>query len=111
MKRFLTLSMLLLCAIAADARVLSYSPYTDRLAVRAYQSRTTRHFALVEARGASSFSGNYVQGGQVVLYDTFGEQEPRVIYPAPLYTAQIHAVALFQDRHDRPPMILIAAGE
>jgi len=110
MKRFLTLSMLLLCSIAAHARVLSYSPYTDRLSIRAYQARTTRHFALVESRSQFSFSGNFVAGGQVVLYDTFGEQEPRVVYPPGGGTANINAVAVFQDRPDLPPVILVDAA-
>ena len=91
MRRIFTLSLLLLCPIAASARVLSYAPLSDQFASRGYQSRASRHFISVE-------------GGDVVLYDSSGADEPRVIHRA---WYRVEHAALFQERPDRPPAILI----
>src|ERR1700682_1210384 len=88
MNRFgrLAAALLLLSAIA-EARVISYSPYTDRVATPAVQSRLNRHFVLVEQTGSQSIGflppvpGYSFPAGQVVLYDATGDEEPRVIFP------------------------------
>jgi len=45
---------ILLIVSAAQARVISYAPYTDRAAIPAVQARTNRHFVLVEQTGSGS---------------------------------------------------------
>jgi hypothetical protein len=104
--RIFTLSLLLLCPIAASARVISYAPYTDKVATRAYQARNTRHFALIETPAAGYYP-NYSYNAQVVLYDTKGIDPPRVIYPKS-GTATIYNLALFQEG-DRVPVVLVLA--
>lgn len=104
--RIFTLSLLLLCPIAAQARVISYAPYTDKVATRAYQARNTRHFALVETPRAGYY-GDAAYNAQVVLYDTKGIDPPRVIYPKSGVNS-IYAVALFQEG-DRVPVVLVLA--
>jgi hypothetical protein len=86
MKRFLPL-LLLLASAPLGARVLSYAPYTNRVAAPAVQNRLNRHFVLVE----------YPKGiyglADAVLYDAKGEEEPRVVYPQ----ASIVAAAVRED--------------
>ena len=82
MKRLLSL-LLLLASAPAGARVLSYAPYTNRVAMPAVQHRLNRHFVLVE------FTQAYGQTAQAVLYDTKGEEEPRVIYTSTIYAAAV----------------------
>jgi hypothetical protein len=74
MKRLLPLCVYLIAAAAA-ARVISYAPYTDRITIGAVQSRLNRHFVLFELAPGSSSSAK----GQVVVYDTQGLEEPRVV--------------------------------
>lgn len=105
MRRSFTVSLLLLCAVASEGRVISYAPYTDQGSHRAYQSRTTRHFALAESH-VRNVTENYVYNGQVVLYDTAGEENPRVVYPKS-GTAHIYAVALFQESNETPVLLVI----
>lgn len=62
---------LFLAASLASARVISYAPYTNRVAHPLEQARTNRYFALYEQTAL----------GEIVLYDTTGAEEPRVIYP------------------------------
>src|ERR1700686_343390 len=91
MKRFARFAAaILLLSVAVQARVISYSPYTDRSAVPAVQSRLNRHFVLVETMSPTStfppspggappiFSST---AAQVVLYDSKGLEEPRVVFP------------------------------
>jgi hypothetical protein len=87
--RRLTLSLLLLAAVNLEARVISYSPYTDRTAVPAHQHRMNRHFVLVEGFASSMIGGGAVMppfhapgvSGQLVIYDFLGIEEPKVVYP------------------------------
>jgi len=72
MRRLFTL-LVCLVAAAANARVISYAPYTSQNAIPGLQSRTNRHFVLYESDPSGA-------NGQVVLYDTKGLEEPRVIY-------------------------------
>ena len=69
---------LFLAATLASARVISYAPYTDRVSVPAMGIRVSRHFALVET--TSTFFSTWAGQGQIVLYDSKGEEEPRVVY-------------------------------
>ena len=59
MRRLLSLPLLLL-AITVQARVISYSPYTDRSAVPAHQHRMNRHFVLVEGSAGAMGGGGAV---------------------------------------------------
>jgi len=103
MRRLLAL-ILCLAATAATARVISYAPYTDRNSIPALQSRLNRHFVLNE-----SAPGTY-NGGQVVLYDTKGIEEPRVIYPTdPTKVAPVIALAVRED--DTQLAILVVTQE
>jgi len=86
-RHILSIAVLFLIAAASlSARVISYSPYTDRPAVPLHQSRMNRHFVLIESgTGGTPTPGfapiPYVQSGQLVIYDFLGEKEPRVIFP------------------------------
>ena len=66
----------LLLTFPVFARVISYAPYTNRTATPGYHDRTSRYFVLVER-----FEDNFYPQSQVVLYDSTGVEEPRVIYP------------------------------
>jgi hypothetical protein len=90
---------LLLLSAFAEARVISYSPYTDRVATPALQSRLNRHFVLAEQTqtgspiGLPPVPGGGFPNGQVVLYDSRGEEEPRVIFPQDGSSATIVSAA------------------
>jgi hypothetical protein len=81
MKRCFAGLQLLFLAVAVPifARVISYAPYTSRVALPAVQDRTTRHFVLVETR-SEDFAG-VTMANEIVLYDSAGAEEPRVIAP------------------------------
>src|SRR5207244_9223824 len=72
MRRLLP-ALLLFAATAASARVISYAPYSDRVSIPAVQSRLNRHAVLFEMAKVGS------NRGQVVVYDTQGFEEPRVV--------------------------------
>ena len=93
----------LLAATLANARVVSYAPYTDRISVPAMGLRLNRHFALVETTLTQFVSAG--GQGQIVLYDSRGEEEPRVIYPQDGTQPVFDAVAV-RERGDEPAMIL-----
>src|SRR6266851_6734391 len=94
---------ILLLSASAEARVISYSPYTDRAATPAVQSRLNRHFVLIEQASASSTQPPPVGSpvppnfgfptGQVVLYDSQGAEEARVIFPQDGSNAPIMSAA------------------
>jgi len=90
---------LLLVPSLAFARVISYSPYTNRTAYPLEQARTNRYFALYELTSASD--------GQVVLYDSTGVDEPRVVFPAEGKTAFIFTGAVVE--RNGVPSLLIEA--
>ncbi|HEX3111187.1 MAG TPA: hypothetical protein VHU41_18940, partial [Thermoanaerobaculia bacterium] len=90
---------LLLVPSLAFARVISYSPYTNRTAYPLEQARTNRYFALYELTSASD--------GQVVLYDSTGVDEPRVVFPAEGKTAFIFTGAVLE--RNGVPSLLIEA--
>ena len=69
-------------AVSLQARVISYAPYTDRTSYPAHQSRTNRHFALVETATFSMTSPlPSATFGQLVVYDFEGAEEPQVVFP------------------------------
>jgi hypothetical protein len=94
MRRAIPLLLLFLAALAAEARVISYAPYTNKLAIPAVQSRLNRHFVLLEIPVDNNGIFNR---GQLVLYDTKGLEEPRVIFPADGSLTSINGVAVQED--------------
>jgi hypothetical protein len=98
---------ILVVASVAQARVISYAPYTDRAASPAVQSRLNRHFVLIE-QGSSSTSPiltpvppqGIVPPGQIVLYDSKGLEEPRVIFPADGSSVGINVAAAREDERN-----------
>src|SRR5690348_3346480 len=88
----LAVAAILATAALAAARVISYAPYTDRIAVPAVGWRLNRHFALMETTNSGLVSA--AGRGQIVLYDSKGEEEPRVVYPQDGSEAIFAAVAV-----------------
>jgi hypothetical protein len=88
-----------LLTFAAHARVVSYAPYSDRASTPGIQHRMNRHFVVYEQANAS------IAAGQVILYDSRGDEEPRVIFPATGSTA----VSVLAAREDegQPAQILV----
>ncbi|HVG22836.1 MAG TPA: hypothetical protein VND45_01670 [Thermoanaerobaculia bacterium] len=78
MKRVALLLLAAIAALPAFARVVSYAPYTDHVALTAFQERTTRHFVLIESTPENFNSHG---ANELVLYDAEGAEEPRVILP------------------------------
>jgi len=78
-------ALLLVLAVASTtfARVLSYSPYTNRVAMPAFQARGAGEFVLVEQSGTQFVAPMWLERGEVVVYDAVGSREPRVIFPEP----------------------------
>jgi hypothetical protein len=77
-------------ATIASARVVSYAPYSDQVSFSAQQRRTDRYFAAVEGPSSVYYGGAPLPGsapllgysyGQLVVYDTKGQEEPRVVLP------------------------------
>ena len=72
-----------LSAVASilPARIVSYAPVTDRHAAPAVQRRLNRHYVLIESDHPISVYGAY--RAKLVLYDSKGENEPRVLFEGP----------------------------
>src|ERR1043165_6629891 len=91
---------LLFFASAASARVISYSPYSDRISYVATQRRTNRFFAIVEVVPPSQSPLSPYFGfptGQLVIYDSKGESEPRVVLPREGTVAAFSAAAVREE--------------
>jgi hypothetical protein len=101
----------LLLAPLALARVISYAPYTDQASIRGHNARITRHFVLMEAAAMDIGSSDYVSRGKVVLYDSSGREEPRVVYPLGNENVTLRFAALYQPTADSTPVILIGTHE
>ena len=86
--------------IPAFARVVSYAPYTDRVAVPAFQARTARYFVLIEAK---SDEMSERRPNELVLYDSTGAEEPRVIAPKGSF---LYEQAALYERGDGSPVVL-----
>src|SRR5438105_643101 len=104
MRRSITTLLLLLVSIAANARVISYAPYTNRNAYPAVQNRLNRHFVLYETP-ANAYAG------QLVIYDSQGEEEPRVIYPANGNSTAIVTTAVREDDRQLAILTLPSASD
>jgi hypothetical protein len=97
-------------AFSAEGRVISYAPYTDHTAFPALQSRTNRFFALVEATPTTfttvTSGGAY---GQLVVYDSTDQVEPRVVFPQD-GSSKVFTVAAAREAADGTMTMLIQAG-
>lgn len=100
---FLSSLVVLLVAAASPAlaRVVSYAPVTDRLAIPAQQKRTNRRFVLVETppNTVATYGEprrNHVFG-RLVVFDSKGEEAPRTILPKDGTDAAFWAVAVRED--------------
>ncbi len=102
----LALPVLLLAAtsIPAAARVVSYAPVTNRVAVPVQQPRTSPLFVLVESEAGTfwgPWGGPFTDGfpyqaglfGRLVVHDVAGRTEPRVVLPVEGEEARFLAVA------------------
>lgn len=90
-----------LVALPLFARVISYAPYTNRVAEVSIQSRTARHFVLLEA-DAKDYK--WRDRSDVVLYDSTGAEEPRVITPR---DGVWYQSALYQKQGAAPVILLL----
>lgn len=104
MKRVTALLALTFAAVPMLARVISYAPYTNRVATPSFQERSARHFALIES-GATEFGQRLPN--EIVLYDSTGAEEPRVI--AEKGSLLYEQVALYQKNAGSAPLILSIA--
>lgn len=85
----LLLLVLALASGSAFARVLSYAPYSDRVSIPVLQHRMNRHFVLIESPPTTGAPTPILSPpivatgilGQLVIYDSKGLEEPRVIFP------------------------------
>jgi hypothetical protein len=96
-------------SLAVDARIISYAPVTDQLAVPAVQHRTNRHYALIETSAGFSFMPGpfapYYQNSQLVIYDSKGLEEPRVVLPKPGQSAYIATAAVWEGPDEVPHIL------
>ena len=86
------------------ARVISYAPYTNRPSLPVIQNRMNRHFVLLEASSAQlSWNASW---NEVVMYDSTGVEEPRVVYPS-AGTSENIVVAAVREETGTPATILV----
>lgn len=118
--RFRSLLLLLLLSTAStlQARIISYAPYSDRPAVPAVQSRLNRHFVLIEQGAATSVNTTVPPPpvglppvaatplAQLVLYDSKGQEEPKVIFPQDGSSTPIGVVAVREDARQVPTILV-----
>ena len=86
------------------ARVISYAPYTNRPSLPVIQSRMNRHFVLLEASSAQTSGSAF--WNEVVMYDSTGQEEPGVVYPA-AGTLEYIVVAAVREEPGAPATILV----
>ncbi len=92
--------VIVLFVSTASARVISYSAYSDRACFPAQQHRMNRYFVLMESTPPNvspimapiPYYGNPT--GQLVVYDSTGQAEPRVVLPQDGSFATISSVAV-----------------
>lgn len=85
----ITAVLMSMLALTASARVISYAPYTSEPAFPGVQHRMNRYFLLVEGKHfgwggpvlGAPVPYNSFPNGKLVLYDSTGAQEPKVIFP------------------------------
>lgn len=97
-------TLLAAAALVADARVVSYAPYTDKVSIASFHRRTTRHFLTTEL---SSPTYADVRTSEVVLYDAVGIDEPRVLYTS---TEPVRWAAMWEDGSEVPRILIATAG-
>lgn len=87
----------LLAEFPAGARVIPYAPLTDMQPVPAIQHRTNREFVLIESNELIApipMGGDYgARLARLVLYDSLGERDPRVVFPLTGGNAEIRGAA------------------
>src|SRR5260370_36936963 len=95
--RSLLVTALLLGFLSRDseARVLSYSSVTDRNSVPAVQFRAASHFVLIEQEQFTLPA--FGLRDRLVLYDSAGSSEPRLLYPSDASTVRIGFAAAWED--------------
>ncbi len=101
--------ILLLVSTTASARIVSYAPISNRfVTIPVMGHRLNRHFAVVESSSVlSSYSARML--GQLVLYDSQGEEEPRVVVPRfGSAEYELDSVTLREGPGDQQPQILIS---
>jgi hypothetical protein len=89
---------LALSAVASvlPARIISYAPVTDRHAAPAIQHRSSRQYVLIESdQPITTYAGAFA--ARLVLYDSKGEREPRVVFPAGSSNVRISVAAVHED--------------
>jgi hypothetical protein len=107
MKRAGLLAVTLAVAVSSFARVVSYAPYTNRVATPSFQERSSRHFVLIETTPENFAVRGIQSDDEVVLYDSAGVEEPRVITPKP--GAWYSHTALYEKSGGTP--LLLAIGQ
>jgi len=110
----LLVAFLFCCAPLLTARVVSYAPYSDRVAFVGTQHRLNRHFAVVEGPnpvyyGPMVSPAPYWNGyayGQVVVYDFQGQDEPRVVFPQDGSLAAFALLAVRENAQHVPTLLI-----
>lgn len=101
MKRLVLALVLCLSTSLATARVISYAPYSDRTTIPAFQHRNTRHFLTVEL--TNPYWLTKASLWEVVLYDSTGAEEPRVVFSS---KTRLYWAAMFEDAQQRPAILI-----
>ncbi|HKO02509.1 MAG TPA: hypothetical protein VJ032_12480 [Thermoanaerobaculia bacterium] len=113
-KGFIT-AVLLFAALGVHARVISYAPYSDRVSYPALQNRLNRHIVIIEGDSPAfnggilispPFPGSGSAVGQLVIYDTKGLEEPRVVFPSANTLTGIYAAAVREDGAGVPTILI-----
>src|SRR5712692_933188 len=108
MRRQILVSLILVVSSSAlYARIVSYSPVTNRQSYPAVQSRTNRHYVLIETEEGTALSPpSYYRSDQVVLYDALAGAEPRTVFPGGATRAAITAAAVWEGREEVPRLLV-----
>ncbi|HXG58075.1 MAG TPA: hypothetical protein VNL91_03560 [Thermoanaerobaculia bacterium] len=111
--RAVCIGLSLVAAGTLCARVISYAPYSDRVSFPVLQHRMNRHFVLIEAPPTAGGGPVILPPiatagvtGQVVIYDSKGEEEPRVIFPRDGTYAGFTVAAVREDENGVATILL-----
>jgi hypothetical protein len=106
--RFLYAALLLgLLSDPAGARILSYSPLTDRPALPAVQFRAAPHLALIESEATSS--PNSLRRDRLIVYDPSGDSGPRALFPTDGSPTRIFLAAVFEESDGVQRVLVLTA--